>query len=528
MRPMVIEARPREMARAVARGGTDAASMATVGDRSGHRQGDPFPRPPPAAGTPGTSPGSSSPGSSSPGPSLARGTHSSDAGGWRRAVPGPVALGRAARPGGGAGPSGPVWACLPIPGPTLRRVEWKPRPEPGPVGRTRDEGGSVKAVVYEGPRQVSVKDVPDARIERPTDVLVRITTTNICGSDLHMYEGRTDFETGRWFGHENIGQVVEVGDGVDKVKVGEYVVMPFNVACGHCKNCERGLTNYCLTAQPVPNWAGAAYGFADMGPWAGGQAELLRVPWGDFNCLRLGEDAAEKQTDYVMLAAIFPTGSHATEMANVKPGDQTVIYGGGPVGQMAALSATIKGASKVMVVDRHPDRLRLAEEIGAIPIDASKVDPVEAVNEMTMGLGADNGCECVGYQAHDPQGQEHPNMTLNRLVKSVRFTGEIGVVGVFLPQDPGGPDELAKKGEVALDFGEHWFRGQKMGTGQCPVKKYNRQLRDLIAAGKAKPSWIVSHELPLDRAPEGYEHFDARDEGWTKVVLHPDGATAGA
>ena len=142
---------------------------------------------------------------------------------------------------------------------------------------------------------------------------------------------------------------------------------------------------------------------------------------------------------------------------------------------MAAYSAVIKGASKVMVVDRHPDRLKKAEEIGAIPIDDSAVDPVEAVNEMTMGLGADNGCECVGYQAHDPEGHEHPNMTLNRLVKSVRFTGDIGVVGVFIPQDPGGPDELAKRGAVAFDFGEFWFRGQKLGTGQCPVKRYNRR-----------------------------------------------------
>src|SRR4051812_16093461 len=246
-------------------------------------------------------------------------------------------------------------------------------------GENHVEGGSMKAVVYEGPRKVSVKDVPDARIERPTDVLVRITSANICGSDLHMYEGRTDFEPGRWFGHENLGQVVEVGDGVDKVQVGEYVVLPFNISCGHCKNCERQLTNYCLTAQPEANMAGAAYGFADMGPYGGGQAELLRVPWGDFNCLRLGEDAEERQTDYVMLADIFPTGYHATEMAGVQPGDQTVIYGAGPVGLMAALSATIRGASKVMVVDRHPDRLRLAESIGAIAIDDSKVDPVQAV-----------------------------------------------------------------------------------------------------------------------------------------------------
>jgi glutathione-independent formaldehyde dehydrogenase len=383
------------------------------------------------------------------------------------------------------------------------------------------EESTMRAVVYEGPNQVQVKDVPDARIERPTDVLVRITTTNICGSDLHMYEGRTDFEPGRWFGHENMGEVIEVGDGVDKVKVGDRVVLPFNVACGHCKNCERGLTNYCLTAQPVAEWAGAAYGFADMGPWAGGQAELLRVPWGDFNCLRLGEDADERASDYVMLADIWPTGYHATELAGVSPGDQTVIFGSGPVGLMAALSATIRGASKVMVVDRHPDRLRLAESIGAIPIDDSKVDPVEAVLEETMGLGADNGCECVGYQAHDPEGNEHPNDTLNKLVRSVRFTGRIGSIGVFVPQDPGGVDELAKKGQVAFDYGMYWFKGQHIGSGQAPVKRYNRQLRDLIAADKAHPSFIVSHELPLSRAPEAYEHFDARDEGWTKVVLKP-------
>jgi glutathione-independent formaldehyde dehydrogenase len=386
----------------------------------------------------------------------------------------------------------------------------------------------MKAVVYDGPRKVSLTEVPDARIERPTDVLVRITTTNICGSDLHMYEGRTDFETGRWFGHENLGQVIEIGDAVDKVRVGDYVVIPFNVACGHCKNCERGYTNYCLTAQPNREWAGAAYGFADMGPWAGGQAELLRVPWGDFNCLRLGEDAEERQNDYVMLADIFPTGYHATELAGVQPGDQTVIYGAGPVGCMAAYSAILKGASRVMVVDRHPDRLKKVEEIGAIPIDDSAVDPVEAVNEMTMGLGADNGCECVGYQAHDPDGVEHPNETLNRLVRSVRFTGGIGVVGVFVPQDPGGPDDLARNGQVVFDFGEFWFRGQTMGTGQCPVKRYNRRLRDLIAGEKAKPSWIVSHELTLEDAPDAYEHFDDRDAGWTKVVLHPDATLVGA
>ncbi len=384
----------------------------------------------------------------------------------------------------------------------------------------------MKAVVYQGPQDVAVTDVPDARIEDSNDILVRITTTNICGSDLHMYEGRTSFETGRIFGHENMGQVVEVGDAVRKVKVGEYVVLPFNVSCGFCKNCERGLSNYCLTMQPEPSFAGAAFGFADMGPYQGGQAELLRVPYGDFMALRLGEDAAERQTDYVMLADIFPTGYHATEMAGVKPGDQTVIMGGGPVGLMAAYSAILKGAGRVWVVDRHPDRLALADKIGAIPIDDSAQDPVQVIKDATLGLGADNGCECVGYQAHDPQGNEDASLTLNTLIDAVRFTGKIGCVGVFVPEDPGGREkqragELEAEGKLPLDFGMMWFKGQSIGTGQCPVKKYNRALRDLVAGGKARPSFIVSHELPLDRAPEAYRNFDSRENGWTKVVLHP-------
>jgi threonine dehydrogenase-like Zn-dependent dehydrogenase len=188
---------------------------------------------------------------------------------------------------------------------------------------------------------------------------------------------------------------------------------------------------------------------------------------------------------------------------------------------MAAYSAVLRGATKVFSVDRHPDRLALAEKLGAIPIDDSKGSPVEQIKAQTRGEGADCGCECVGYQAHDPQGHEHPDMTMNELVCSVRFTGGIGVVGIFLPQDPLGPDPLEKKGRIAFDFGDFWFRGQRVGTGQCNVKAYNRELRNLIHVGKAKPSMIVSHKLPLTEAPEGYKHFDARDPGWTKVVLRP-------
>src|ERR1700733_10078133 len=196
----------------------------------------------------------------------------------------------------------------------------------------------MRAVVYNGPKDVSVEEVGDASIEAPTDAIVKITATNICGSDLHMYEGRTSLEPGKVIGHEDLGEVVEVGPGVVSVKVGDRVCLPFNIGCGFCKNCERGLTGFCLTANP--GMAGAAYGFAGMGPYSGGQAEYLRVPFGDFNCLILPPDAEEKENDYVMLSDIFPTGYHATELACVRPGESVVIFGAGPVGLMAAYSAS--------------------------------------------------------------------------------------------------------------------------------------------------------------------------------------------
>ncbi|MEA2750758.1 MAG: glutathione-independent formaldehyde dehydrogenase, partial [Myxococcales bacterium] len=181
--------------------------------------------------------------------------------------------------------------------------------------------------------------------------------------------------------------------------------------------------------------------------------------------------------------------------------------------------AMLQGAKQVMVVDRHPDRLRLAEQIGAIAIDDSKVDPVERVTELTKGMLADKGCECVGWQAHDPKGREQPNATMNRLVQSVRATGVIGVVGVFVPEDPKSPDKLMKEGQIAFDIGTYFSKGLRMGSGQANVKAYNRELRDLIHMGRAKPSFVISHRLRLDAAPDAYEHFDAREDGWTKVVL---------
>jgi len=377
----------------------------------------------------------------------------------------------------------------------------------------------MKALVYNGPRDVSVNEVPDAKIERATDVLVKITSTNICGSDLHMYEGRTGMESGRILGHENLGVVIEVGPAVDRVKIGDRVCLPFNIGCGFCANCEKGLSGFCLTVNP--GFAGGAYGFAGMGPYSGGQAEFLRVPYGDYNCLVLPLGSEEKENDYVMLSDIFATGYHATELAGVRPGESVVIYGAGPVGLMAAVSASIKGASQVMVVDTHKDRLKLAEQVGAIAIDDTEGGGVDRIMELTGGKGADRGCECVGYQCCNMHREEVPNLVMNNLVQTVKATGRIGVVGVFIPEDPNAKDKLAKKGQMAFDFGSFWIKGLSIGTGQANVKAYNRELSKLIEHDKVKPSWIVSHELPLERAPEAYEKFDKREKGWTKVVLKP-------
>jgi glutathione-independent formaldehyde dehydrogenase len=378
----------------------------------------------------------------------------------------------------------------------------------------------MKAVVYQGPRQVEVREVPDPVIDQPTDAIVKITTTNICGSDLHMYEGRTAVEQGKVLGHENMGVVVEIGAGVTRVKVDDRVSVPFNIACGTCRNCLEGWTSFCLRVNPTEGMDGAAYGYANMGPYDGGQAEYLRVPYADFNLLELPA-GTEYENDFTMLSDIFPTGWHGTELAGMRPGDRVVVFGAGPVGLMAAHSAVIRGAAEVYVVDKERDRLAMAEKIGVLPIDFSEADPVEQIMAATGGQGADCGVEAVGYQAHDHSGQEHPELVLDNLVKSVRSTGGIGVVGVYVPQDPGAATDGAKEGRIGFDYGTLFTKGQRMGTGQCPVKRYNRRLRDLIITGRANPSFLVSHELPLDQAAEGYERFDHREDGWTKVLLRP-------
>ncbi|HWD96403.1 MAG TPA: glutathione-independent formaldehyde dehydrogenase [Acidimicrobiales bacterium] len=377
----------------------------------------------------------------------------------------------------------------------------------------------MKAVVFHGTRRVSVDEVADPRVEEPLDAVVRITTANICGSDLHPYEGRTDLEEGMVLGHENMGIVEEVGTGVSRIKVGDRVSVPFNLACGTCRNCNEGFTSACLRANPS-GAPGAGYGYPNMGPFWGGQAEFLRVPYADFNLLEL-PSGSDLEADFALLSDIFPTGYHGTELAGVLPGKTVAVFGAGPVGLMAAYSAVLRGASQVFVVDKQPDRLALAEKIGATSVNFADDNPVEVIMDATKGFGVDSGVECVGFQAHDQSGQEHPELVLDNLVNVVRATGRIGVVGVYVPEDPKAATEGAKEGRVAFEYGTAFKKGISIASGQCPVKRYNRELRDLIIQGRAAPSFIVSHELSLDDAAEGYKNFDARENGWTKVLLHP-------
>ncbi|GAB2961292.1 glutathione-independent formaldehyde dehydrogenase [Streptomyces pseudoechinosporeus] len=378
----------------------------------------------------------------------------------------------------------------------------------------------MKAVVYKGPFEVAVEQVEKPGLQHPNDVIVRVTSTAICGSDLHMYEGRTAAEPGIVFGHENLGIIEETGDGVSSLKRGDRVVMPFNVACGFCKNCTAGFTGFCVTVNP--GFAGGAYGYVAMGPFSGGQAEYVRVPYADFNCLKLPEGDAN-ESDFVLLADIFPTGYHGNELADVRPGESVAVYGGGPVGLMAAYSALLRGARKVFVVDRVAERLQKAEEIGAIPVNFADGNPVEQIKDQTEGEGTDKGIDAVGYQAQARgEDREEPATVLNSLVETVRPTGALGIPGLYVPSDPGGPDEQAKQGMLLVAVGRLFEKGLRLGTGQCNVKRYNRQLRDMIIEGRARPGFVVSHELSLDEAPSAYEKFDKRVEGYTKVVLHPN------
>jgi glutathione-independent formaldehyde dehydrogenase len=399
----------------------------------------------------------------------------------------------------------------------------------------------MRAIVYKKPNRVVVEEVPDPQIEMPTDVVVRVTSAGICGSDLHTYDGRTAAGSEMRLGHENMGVVAEVGNAVVNIKEGDRVVLPFNVSCGTCFNCTRGHTNACLVTNP--DGVSGGYGYPSMGPYPGGQAEYLRVPFGDFNCLKLpGAPGDALEDDFLLLSDVFPTGYHAAVLAGVGPGDSVAVFGAGPVGLLAAYSSILRGAAEVYVIDNVEARLAKAEQIGAISIDFGKGEPCKQIKELRRRdpllrgamrpgeekmIGVMCAIDAVGYQARrfDRPERENPVEVLEELVHVVNPTGRLGVVGVYFPEDPGGVDAFAKHGHFRLPWGEFFEKGLQIGMGQTPVKKYNAYLRDLIIAGRAKPSFIVSHRLTLDEAPSAYEKFDRREDGYTKVILKPgDGA----
>jgi glutathione-independent formaldehyde dehydrogenase len=279
----------------------------------------------------------------------------------------------------------------------------------------------MEAVVYTGPGEVAVQDVPRPKIEFPTDVVVRLTSSAICGSDLHMYEGHTDAQSGLVFGHEPMGVVEEVGEAVELVKAGDRVVMPFNIACGNCINCARGMTNACLTMNP--HNPGAGYGYVHLGQYRGAQAEFLRVPHADWACLKLpGKPGDQNEDDFLMLADIFPTAFYSCEMAKVSPGKTVAIFGAGPVGLLAVHSAMIRGASMIYCIDKDKKRLKMAKSLGALPINFLDGDPVLQIQEHLRSLkplneamrpgeekvlqGVDCVIDAVGYQAYD---RAHPD-----------------------------------------------------------------------------------------------------------------------
>lgn len=400
----------------------------------------------------------------------------------------------------------------------------------------------MKAVSYEGKRKMVVSEHPKPELNKPSDALLRVTTSGICGSDLHMYDGRTPLKKGTVVGHEIMGVVEEVGEAVQSIKKGDRVVLPFNISCGFCHNCERGNTHACLTMNEQPH---AAYGYAGMGPYQGGQAEYVLVPHADFNCLKLpGKPGDKHEDDFLLLSDVFPTGYHATELARVTPGKTVAVFGAGPVGLLSAHSALIRGASEVYVVDHIPERLEKARELGAIPVNLEDGDPVEQIRNLRKKdkvhmqslrpgeaeklTGVDCVIDAVGYQAHDQKNpdKEKASQVIEYASKLVNPAGNIALIGVYIAPDPGGGSEQAKQGIYPLPIAELFDNAVTIGMGQAPVKKYNEYLRDLIIQGKATPGKIVSHHIKIDKAPEAYEKFDKREDGYTKVLIRFDDAIA--
>jgi glutathione-independent formaldehyde dehydrogenase len=390
----------------------------------------------------------------------------------------------------------------------------------------------VKAVVYEGTRRVGVHEVEDAVIEDPTDVVVRLTSSAICGSDLHMFDGRTGAEAGLVIGHEPLGIVEQAGEGVGLVKEGDRVVIPTHLFCGLCFNCIRGYTAACLRVRPGS--CGAAYGHPGK-PYRGAQAELLRVPFADANCVVLpGEPGDEREDDFVLLADAFVTGWHATELALVQPGCTVAVFGAGAVGLLTAYSALLRGAGEVYVVDRVSERLDQAGELGATPVDIEDGDPVEQIRELRRrrGLpigeeqmdGVQKGIDAVGFQALDRRDptRENPTQVISDLARLVNPTGHVAIAGVYAEKDLHPAAEGSPDGMLRVPWATLFNKGVSVNFGRTHDRRYTTLLRDLVVAGRARPGRIVTHHGTLNDAPGFYDSFDRRADGVVKAVLNPN------
>jgi len=386
-----------------------------------------------------------------------------------------------------------------------------------------------RGVVYLGPGQVEVQNIEDPRFEAPDGrriehaVILKVVSTNICGSDQHMVRGRTTAPAGLVLGHEITGQVIEKGKDVEMLDIGDICSVPFNVACGRCRCCREQDTGVCLTVNP--SRAGGAYGYVDMGGWVGGQARYVMVPYADFNLLKFPDRdrALEKIRDLTMLSDILPTGFHAAVNAKVGVGSTVYVAGAGPVGLAAAASARILGAAVVMIGDFNPERLTHAKKVGFEPIDLSKSDRLGDLIAEVIGTNeVDSAIDAVGFEARGHSGGEAPATVLNQVMEIARPAGHIGIPGLYVTEDPGAVDDAAKHGSLSMRFGLGWAKAQSLHTGQTPTLRYNRQLMQAILHDRLPIADIVNAKIiPLDQAVEGYATFDKGAA--VKYVLDPHG-----
>jgi glutathione-independent formaldehyde dehydrogenase len=378
-----------------------------------------------------------------------------------------------------------------------------------------------RGVVYVKQGKVEVRSIDFPVMTDPRGrklehaVILKIVSTNICGSDQHMVRGRTTAPAGMVLGHEITGEVIELGSDVETIEKGDLVSVPFNVACGRCRTCKEQQTGVCLNVNP--GRAGGAYGYVDMGGWIGGQAEYVMVPYADFNLLRFPDrdQAMEKIRDLTCLTDILPTGFHGAVNAGVGAGTTVYIAGAGPVGLAAAAACQLLGAAAIIVGDVNKERLKHARSVGFetvdLTLDATLGEQIDAILKVPE---VDCAIDAVGFEAkgHGQSGSttEAPASVLNSLMEITRAAGRIGIPGLYVTDDPGAADPAARKGSLAIRFGLGWAKSHSFFTGQTPVLKYNRYLMQAILWDRIQIAKAVGVQvISLDDAPTGYAQFDA-------------------